>query len=177
MAAIERELAGRIAHGDPAAFNELIHCCQAEVFNVALRMLGNREDAEDASQDTFLRAYRAIHSFDPQRPPGPWLKKIAVNVCLNRLNRRGTETLEDKEPVLSIEAGPESQTITGERNREIRQALLSLPPHYRAAIELRHFQGLSYAEMAEVLNRPISFVKSDLFRARKILAERLKEKR
>jgi RNA polymerase sigma-70 factor (ECF subfamily) len=177
MASIDRELALCVARGDPDAFGELIHVYQAEVFNAALRMLGNRQDAEDAAQETFLRAYRAIHSFDPQRPPGPWLKKIAVNVCLNRLERRGTLALEDEDLVSTQEPGPETRSLDGERRAEIRHALLSLPPRYRAAIELRHFQDLSYAEMAEALGRPMSFVKSDLFRARKLLAKRLKDMR
>jgi RNA polymerase sigma factor (sigma-70 family) len=70
--------------------------------------------------------------------------------------------------------GPESQTVQREQNRQVQAALLALPPRYRAAIELRHFQGLSYAEMAETLNRPLGDIKSDLFRARKQLAKILR---
>ena len=169
----ERDLAQRAVQGDREAFGGLVQCHQAGVYNVAYRMLGECKEAEDAVQETFLRAYRAIHTLDPQRPPGPWLKKIAVNVCLNWLERRGTLTLVDETSLSGLDPGPESQILQREQNRQIRLALLSLPPRYRAAIELRHFQELSYAEMAETLNRPLSDIKSDLFRARKLLAEKL----
>jgi RNA polymerase sigma-70 factor (ECF subfamily) len=171
----EHNLAQRAAQGDREAFGGLVACHQAGVFNVAYRMLGEHRDAEDATQETFLRAFRAIHTLDPQRPPGAWLKKIAVNVCLNRLERRGTLALEDDEALPANDPGPESQTVAREQSRQIRSALLALPARYRAAIELRHFQELSYAEMAETLNRPISDVKSDLFRARRLLAEILRK--
>jgi RNA polymerase sigma-70 factor (ECF subfamily) len=171
----EHDLAQRAAQGDREAFGELVSCHQGGVYNVAYRMLGEHLDAEDATQETFLRAFRAIHTLDPQRPPGAWLKKIAVNVCLNRLERRGTLTLEDDEALPANDPGPESQTIAREQNRMIRSALLTLPARYRAAIELRHYQELSYFEMAETLNRPLSAIKSDLFRARSMLAKILRK--
>jgi RNA polymerase sigma-70 factor (ECF subfamily) len=171
----EHDLAKRAAQGDREAFGELVASHQAGVYNVAYRMLGERRDAEDATQETFLRAFRAIHTLDFQRPPGAWLKKIAVNVCLNRLERRGTLTLEDDEALPTNDPGPESQTIAREQNHLIRAALLSLPARYRAAIELRHYQELSYVEMAETLNLPLSDIKSDLFRARSMLAKNLRK--
>ena len=115
----ERDLAQRAAQGDREAFGGLVKCHQAGVYNVAYRMLGECREAEDAAQETFLRAYRAIRTLDPQRPPGPWLKKIAVNVCLNRLERRGTLTLEDETASPAIDPGPESQTIEREQNRQV----------------------------------------------------------
>jgi len=171
----ERDLAQYAAQGDREAFGGLVKYNQVGVFNVAFRMMGECREAQDATQETFLRAYRAIRTFDPQRPPGPWLKKIAVNVCLNRLERQGTLTLDDETTVPSPDPGPESQTIEREQNRQVRAALLGLPPRYRAAIELRHFQELSYTEMAETLHRPLSDIKSDLFRARKLLADILRQ--
>jgi RNA polymerase sigma-70 factor, ECF subfamily len=172
----ERDLAQRATQGDREAFGGLVQCHQAGVFNVAYRMLGECREAQDATQETFLRAYRAIRTFDSHRSPGPWFRKIAVNVCLNMLERKRTLTLEDETTIPGQDPSPESQTIHRERNRQIRLALFSLPPRYRAAIELRHFQELSYAEMAETLNRPLSDIKSDLFRARKLLADKLQRK-
>jgi RNA polymerase sigma-70 factor (ECF subfamily) len=171
----ERDLARRACQGEREAFGELVRCHQAGVYNVALRMLGEQREAEDAAQETFIRAFRAIRSLDPERPPGPWFRKIAVNACLNRLERQGTLELEDEASLPSPDPGPEPQIIQRERSRLVRAALLKLPPRYRAAIELRHFQGLSYTEMAEVLDRSLSDVKSDLFRARKSLAKILKD--
>lgn len=169
----ERDLAQRASQGDREAFGELVRLHQTGVYNTAYRMTGNRQEAEDTAQEAFLRAFRAISSLDPSRPPGPWFRKIAVNVCLNRLEKRQTLPLEEM-LATSTDPGPESQTIEREYSRQVRTALASLPPRYRAAIELRHFQELSYAEMAETLGRPLSDVKSDLFRARKMLAERIR---
>jgi len=171
----DSELARRAARGDREAFGELVRCHQTGVFNVAYRLLGERRDAEDAAQEAFLRAYRAIRTLDPSRPAGPWLKKITVNVCLNRLERRESLQLEDDAALREPEPGPEPRAIEQERSRDIRRALLSLPRRYRAVIELRHFQELSYAEMADTLDRPLSDIKSDLFRARKLLAQALQE--
>ncbi len=177
----DRDLASKAVHGNHEAFGELVRRHQNGVFNTAFRMTGNRQDAEDTTQEAFLRAYRAIVSLDPTRPPGPWFRKIAVNVSLNRLEKRPALPLDDEHLFTHpstqrmIDPEPESQTIEHERSREIRNALLTLPPRYRAVIELRHFQDLSYAEIAETLSRPVSDVKSDLFRARKLLAEELKE--
>lgn len=173
----ERNLAQRAARGERDAFGELVRCHQAGVYNVACRMLGERRDAEDAAQEAFIRAYRAIGSLDPDRPPGPWFRAIAANVCLNRLERRETLAIEDEDLVPDADPGPESQVLERERSRQVRAALLSLPPRFRAAIELRHFQGLSYSEMAATLDRPLSDVKSDLFRARRLLSTCLRELR
>ena len=171
----ERDLAERAARGDLEAFAALIRAHQAQVFNVALRMLGERREAEDATQDAFVRAFRSFGHFDLRLPPGPWLKKIAVNVCLDRLERRAERSLDEETAQVQVDPAPAPSVRAeqDERTRRIRQELSRLPPRYRAAIELRHYQGLSYAEMAEALGRPLSDVKSDLFRARKLLAERL----
>ncbi len=169
----ERDLAQRAAQGDREAFGELVRLHQAGVYNTAYRMTGNRQEAEDTAQEAFLRAFRAINSLDPSRPPGPWFRKIAVNACLNRLEKRQALPLEEMFAT-STDPGPESQTIEREYSRQVRAALASLPPRYRAAIELRHYQELSYAEMAETLGCPLSDVKSDLFRARKMLAKRIR---
>ncbi|KAF0107429.1 MAG: RNA polymerase sigma-70 factor ECF subfamily [Anaerolineaceae bacterium] len=169
----ENALAQRAAQGDRDAFGELVRLHQAGVYNAAYRMLGERRDAEDAAQEAFVRAFRSIRTLDPSRPPGPWFRKIAVNVCLNRLERREPQQLDDYLPVPSPDPGPEPQAVERERSRQVRAALLTLPPRYRAAIELRAFEELSYAEMAEALGRPLSDVKSDLFRARRMLAKKL----
>jgi RNA polymerase sigma-70 factor (ECF subfamily) len=174
----DRDLALRAIRGDSAAFGELVHCHQTQVFNVAYRLLGNRPDAQDAAQETFIRAYRALASFDPSRPLGPWLKRIAVNVCLNRLeaDRTAPLALDDDDESIGPHPGPgpEELTLARESNERVRAEILRLPPRYRAVIELRHWQDLSYVEMAEALRCPLSDVKSDLFRARKLLAQRLK---
>ena len=177
----DRDLALKAVRGDHEAFGELVRRHQTGVYNTAYRVTGNRQDAEDAVQETFIRAYHSIGSFDPARPPGPWFRKIAVNVCLNRLENHPALPFDEevlaRQPTIfdRVAPAPESQTIERERSSKIISALLTLPPRYRAVIELRHFQELSYTEIAKNLDRPLSDIKSDLFRARKILAERLKE--
>lgn len=170
-----------------AAFGELVRRYQTAVFNVAYRLLGRRVEAEDAAQEAFLRAYRALDRFDLARPFAPWIKRITVNLCLNWLESAkgkpqllATELSRDDQPVdmddwAQLAPSPEQTLVLEEQSTRLRQAILALPPNYRAAIELRHFQELNYEEMAEVLERPLSSVKSDLFRARKMLAEKLKE--
>ena len=121
----ESELAQRAVRGDREAFGELVRCHQAGVFNVAYRLLGERREAEDAAQEAFLRALRAIGRLDPSRPAGPWLKKIAVNVCLNRLEHSGASDLGDEAAVAAPDPGPESRVIAREGERELRLALLN----------------------------------------------------
>jgi len=179
MSTDDQSLAERARQGDADAFGELVSRHQAAVFNVAYRLLGIREDAEDAAQEALWRAYRGFGGFDTSRPLAPWLKQIAVNVCLSRLEawRPEADLPEDDErlPASPAEDDPEQAAQAGELNARLRAEILRLPPRYRAVIELRHFQELSYDEIAAALDRPLSNVKSDLFRARKWLARRLKD--
>ena len=184
----DRELILATRQGELRAFEILVRRHQASVFNVAYRMFGNRRDAEDAAQDTFLRAFRALDTFDENRPLVPWLKRIAINVCLNRLEKErvrpvvtATDVKRSNQERASMDdwrharPSPEQEAVANEAAGQVRAMILRLPPPYRAVIELRHFQGLSYKEMAKTLDRSIGNVKSDLFRARKILAQMLNE--
>lgn len=173
----ESELARRAARGDKASFAEIIRLHQQAVYSVAYRMLGNVSDAEDAAQDAFIRAYKFFDKFDLNRPLAPWLKRITVNVCLNRLNAEKNESsLEDNlPPPKDPQPGPEAQVTIRQRKERVHNEILNLSPRYRAVIELRHYQELSYEEIAKELDSPLSTVKSDLFRARKLLASRLKD--
>jgi len=173
----ERELVRRAKAGDHDAFAEIVNGHQQAVFNVAYRLLGNVADAEDSAQEAFIRAYQFLGTFDLERPIAPWLKRIAANVCLNRLEgQRAFSVLDDElAPLPDPNAGPEALSVARHRDERIRFELSRLPPRYRAVIELRHFQDLSYEEIASELKRPLSDIKSDLFRARKLLAEQLKD--
>jgi RNA polymerase sigma-70 factor (ECF subfamily) len=177
--AAERTLALRARQGEQDAFGELVCLHQTDVYNVALRLLGSPQEAEDAAQETFLRAWRYFAQYDLERPLGPWLKRIAANVCFQRLNRIPPEESgpdqDDPHQPAAPDLPPEAETLSRERDRRIREEILRLPPRYRMVIELRHFQELSYDEIAASVKRPLSDVKSDLFRARKMLAERLKD--
>lgn len=173
----DRALVLRVRRGEDEAYGELVRRYQRSVFNVCYRLLGERREAEDLTQEAFLRAYQRLDTYDETRPFGPWVRRVAANLCLNHLSRRRPPQMPlDDEFDLPQEGGsvdPEASRVRAERAEAVRQAVLALPPHYRAVIELRHFQGLRYAEIAEALGLPLSDVKSHLYRARRELARRL----
>jgi RNA polymerase sigma-70 factor (ECF subfamily) len=169
----------RCKNSDVEAFGELVKRYQQAVFNVCFRMLQERRDAEDLTQETFIRAYRRLETFDIERPFGPWIRRVATNLCLNYLEKRYVPHMpldeERDQPTKSTSIGTEEISIKVEVQNRVRAAIMELPSKYRAVIELRHYQALNYAEISETLNIPMSDVKSHLFRARKRLAERLKD--
>ena len=172
----DRDLILRARRGDAEgceAFGELVTRYQSSVFNVSYRMLHERGEAEDLAQEVFIRAYDRIHTFDIEREFGPWIRRVAANLCLNHLEGQKITTELDNERDADPAQRPESVVELKERSDQIRGALASLPTHYRIVVELRHYQELSYEEIAEELKIPLSDVKSHLFRARKILAEKL----
>ena len=172
----DRDLILRARRGDAKAeaFSELVTRYQTGVFNVCYRILHERGEAEDMTQESFMRAYDRINTFDLEREFGPWIRRVAANVCLNHLSsQRPTSELEEERDA-DESRKPEAVVEVRERSEQIRQALASLPANYRIVIELRHYQEMSYDEIAAELKIPLSDVKSHLFRARKILAEKLK---
>jgi RNA polymerase sigma-70 factor (ECF subfamily) len=170
----DRDLAIRARRGEAEAFGELVLRYQTSVFNVCYRLLGERRDAEDLAQEAFIRAYQRLAAFDAERPFGPWMRRVAANVCLNRLQLNVPIVVPLDEERDEDSAGtPETVHDQAERAELLRSALVALAPHYRAVLELRHFQEMSYDEIAATLNLPVSDVKSHLFRARKILVEKL----
>jgi RNA polymerase sigma-70 factor (ECF subfamily) len=174
----DQVLVRRTRAGEVEAFGDLVRRYQQSVFGVCYRLLGERTVAEDLAQEAFIRAFQRLESFDDTRPFGPWMRRLAANLCLNHLDaRRQALVLLDDEQDADLEAEPVGDPVAAreaaEQSEALRAALLSLPPHYRAVVELRHFQELSYGEIAETLKLPVSDVKSHLFRARKLLAQRL----
>jgi len=175
----DRELALRTRRGESEAFGELVQRYQSSVFNICYRLLGERREAEDLTQEAFVRAYQRLDRFDAERPFGPWMRRLAANLCFNRLKVKRMVSLpidDERDGLLPDNASqnnPELVHLQAERAESIRAALLSLPPHYRAVIELRHFQDMSYAKIAEHLEIPLSDVKSHLFRARRLLEKKL----
>jgi len=185
----DREVVRLARGGDVQAFGVLARRHQAAVFNVCLRMMGTIAEAEDMAQESMLRAHRKLDLFDPERPLVPWLRRLAANVCLNQLQRSGPEVISFEEARRARRAregrqaraggargvDPESGALNAERAAALRAAIAALPPHQRAVVELRHFQDLTYNEIVDVLGMKLSDVKSDLFRARRELARRLRE--
>jgi RNA polymerase sigma-70 factor (ECF subfamily) len=169
----DRDLILRARRGESDAFGELVTRYQTGVFNVCYRVLHERGEAEDMAQETFMRAYDRLNTFDLEREFGPWIRRIAANLCLNFLESRKAVLPLDEERDRDQTQRPEKQVEVKERSEQVRNALASLPANYRVVVELRHYQELSYEEIANELNIHLSDVKSHLFRARKLLAEKL----
>jgi RNA polymerase sigma-70 factor (ECF subfamily) len=181
----ERRLIERSLAGDEAAFGQLVERHQGIVFNIAYRMLGNRQEAQDVAQEAFWRAYRGLGGFDLSRPLAPWLYRIVTNLSLNRLQRNPPPAVSldaplpgqpENAPPLPVPdpgAGPSDRLLQAEAQAQIRRAILDLPPADRVVVELRHFQGLSYEEIAALTGATLSSVKSRLFRARRRLRDGL----
>ena len=157
--------------GDPEAFGVLVTRYQRVMYTVALRMLGNSEDARDATQDAFVKAYQRLATFDTRYRFYSWMYRILVNECLNVTRDRRTE-----EPLgIDLAGGgdPFDTTLGTQRRTQIEAALLRLTPEQRAVTVLRHFAGQSYGEIAEALAVPEKTVKSRLYTARQRLGEML----
>lgn len=170
----EHELIRLARRGDAEAFGELVARHQETVFSIAYRLTRTRQEAEDVAQDAFIKAYQALDRFDLERPFVPWLHRITTNTALNCIRRRRPEAELVEETLLADPApGPEARTVASEESARLRAAVAMLPPNYRAAIDLRHFQGFSYREISDALNVPLSDVKSWLFRARRRLRDAL----
>ena len=177
----EGALLEKVQQGDLEAYGLIIQDYQKSVFNVCYRVLGNKQEAEDLTQEAFIRAYRQINRFDTSRPFGPWVRTLAANLCYNHLKkaRPVQAPLEDERHQLhsSLSDNPEAVLEINQEHRSLYEALWKLPEIQRVSLELRHFQDLSYQEMAEVLNLPLNTVRSHLYRARQKLADLLEEKK
>jgi len=164
----EEVLLDRCLEGDGGAFGKLIDRYQRVLYNVSLRMVGNREDALDITQTVFLKAYENMGSFDRRHKFFSWIYRIMINETLNHLSKRKrTEPLE--ETLESGATGPEEECSRLEECERIQTALLELSHDYRQVIVLRHFADLSYEEMSGVLEVPEKTVKSRLHTARQLL--------
>ena len=149
------------ARGDARAFSQLVREHSSLVYRVALRMLGDR-DAQDASQEVWIRAWRNINDFRGASTFSTWLYRITMNTCLNireKELRRERRELRDEIPLLpeldsNFESNPEATTLSRERKGELLTALQSLRPEHRAALVLRHLEDLGYREISEVLEVP-----------------------
>jgi RNA polymerase sigma-70 factor, ECF subfamily len=153
--------------GDTASFRPLVERYQRVLFSVALRMLGDREDAADATQTAFLRAYEKLASYDRCNKFFSWLYRILVNECLNV--RRGQRQTVPVDVGIAAPDGPLEELEAAERRARVQAALLRLPREQREVVVLRHFADLSYADIADVLELPEKTVKSRLYAARQQL--------
>lgn len=175
MIQIKAEVIDQAQRGNSQAFAELVETCQRSVYNLCYRMLGDPEEAEDAAQETFLRAYGHIRHYDRQRSFSTWLLAIAAHHCIDQLRRRRLSFVSiDSTPQLDppdLSPGPEAAFHQSEEQRRVRRLLSCLAPPDRAAVVMYYWYDFSYEEIAEALSLTVSAVKSRLHRARLALAQ------
>jgi RNA polymerase sigma-70 factor, ECF subfamily len=176
--ASEAELVSRAKNGERNAFSELV-CLHAQgVRNVIYRLCGDAQVADDAAQETFIRAWLHLASYRPQTSLRNWLYRIAVNAATDMLRKEKRilpNALEDL-PLSDPQPGPEALFSQEERATLVQKAVLSLPDACRAVLVLREYEELSYHEIADALDIPMGTVMSRLNYARKLLKEKLEQK-
>ncbi len=178
------ELIRRITGGEPELFEQLVLAHQKTVYNLALRMTRNPEDAQDCAQEAFLKAYRSLHLFRGESGFSSWLYRLTTNVCLDFLRKRSRReevslTYEDEDaqsaeiPIADERFSPEAALEKKELRQALQEGLETLPPEFRQVLLLREVGGLSYEEIGRELALEEGTVKSRIFRARKKLARHL----
>ena len=176
----EQDWVRRARAGDETAFTALVETYQTAIYNLCYRMLGEAGEAEDAAQETFLRAYTQLSSYDPTRSFKTWLFSIANHHCIDRLRKRRLTWLSLDDPLPPHPAlqeptpGPEEASVRREQTEALQALLAKLSPDDRTVIVMRYWYDFSYEEIAEATRSTVSAVKSRLHRARGSMAEMIK---
>lgn len=177
----EAELLKSAKAGSLPAFEELVLCYEKKIYNYCHRMTNNSHDAEDLTQEVFIRVYRSLRSFKGSSQFTTWVYRIAHNICIDRYRRAripfvslssgGFEDDERDMDLPSCDPSPEDKVISMEEQQMILKCITKLKPKYRSVIVLRDIQHFSYEEIADILNLPMGTVKSQISRARTTLRE------
>ena len=168
----DEELLSGFLKGDHAAFDELMTRHEDRIFGLCLRMLGSREDALDATQDTFLTVYRKGRQYSGRSKFSTWLYRVAINTChdhLRKRKRRQTMPIPEGSDLPDPSVGDQFDSV--ESRPDILTALASIPQDFRSAVMLVDIDGLALDEVAEIIGIPIGTVKSRTYRGRRLLAE------
>jgi RNA polymerase sigma-70 factor (ECF subfamily) len=163
------DLIALVLSGRGEAFGTLVERYERAVYHLAYRTLREVEEAKDACQEAWMKAYRALASFRPGAKFATWIFTICYRVCCDRLAKRNRFTGEEPPDVADPGAGPENAFVASEDVARLRAAIAALPEKYRAVITLFHLQGKQYDEIAAVLGLPLGTVKTHLFRAKDLL--------
>ena len=180
----DKALVARARQGDEKAFRVLLHKYERPVFNICLRMMRNREEAQDLAQEAFAKVFAMLERYNPTFAFSNWLFKITSNLCIDSTRKRRLETYPMDSPIQSEQGemerqyespddDPEKIAIKSERMVLLSAAIEELPPHYKVMIVLRHQQDLTYEEIATTLDVPLGTVKARIHRAREMLKNRL----
>ena len=168
----DQALVERCLRGERKALEELVGQYERPIYNAAYRILGNPDDAADATQVVFMKAFEHLGQYDPKYKFFSWIYRIAVNEAINQLKRgRKQQPLDDTE--VAGTRGPEATAEAGDLYREIQDGLMGLTEDYRTVVVLRHFSDCSYRQISEILQIPEKTVKSRLYSARQVMKETL----
>lgn len=181
----EMELIAQSQQGNMEAFEQLVIKYERKVYTIAYKYMGNHEDASDLAQEAFIKAYQSIGSFRQEAGFGTWIGRITANKCLDELRRRKRQPhssldeeleLEDHQVKLQLKdpnPSPLEETERKETAAYLQNLINELKPEYKEVILLREFEGLSYEEIAQILNCSLGTIKSRISRARNYLKERI----
>ncbi|MEG6611909.1 sigma-70 family RNA polymerase sigma factor [Pseudoclostridium thermosuccinogenes] len=184
----EKDLLKKARNGDIEAFEQLIEDYQKRVFNIALRMIGNYDDANELAQEVFIRIFKSIKDFKEESSLSTWIYRITTNVCLDEIRKRKNKNVVSLDEEVKLEEGdlqrqvedtrptPDVIAEKNEVRKLVKDAIMSLPEEQRTVIILRDIQGFSYEEIAKIMKCPEGTVKSRINRSRQILRDRLKPK-
>jgi RNA polymerase sigma-70 factor (ECF subfamily) len=181
----EQRIIQRAKSGDRDAFAELVDLYKDKVYHVSYRMLGNQQEAEDVAQETFLRVYANLDNYDPQYKFSTWIYRIASNLSIDILRKRkknlsidaeitGAEGVDWHDRLADTSKGPEEEVLIDELQEEVQDAIMGLNPKYRAVMLLRYIEDLSLQEISEVVQLPISTIKTRIHRGREALRKKLR---
>ena len=181
---VDKQLVERVRRGDKRAFDLLILKYQHKIISIVGRYLGDRNDVQDVSQETFIKAYRAIPNFRGESAFYTWLYRIAINTAKNHLvskSRRPPNIdididdgeFQDSSAVLRDNESPQASLATKQMEEVIFRAIENLPEELRVAVTLREFEGLSYEEIARIMDCPVGTVRSRIFRAREAIEQKI----
>lgn len=182
----DRGLVAAAKKGDPRAFETLLKKYRKSVYYMLLKMVKNADDAEDLTQEAFAKAFNSIEKFDSKFAFSTWLFRIATNNCIDFIRKKRVQTVSIDQPVEGDDGSsmrfdirddnldPNEFMLKKQRKRYLEMAIKRLPEKYRILVELRYFRELSYEEVANELQIPLGTVKAQLFRARELLNQELK---
>ena len=187
MKSANSELITKAIEGDEAAYKNLLENYRGAIYNLLYKMVRNKEETEDLVQEAFMKAFKALPSFNEEYAFSTWLYKIAVNNCIDHMRKKKLQTYSINKPVQSKDGeldrefpdtsmSPDKSLLSEERASIIETAIDELPENYKTAIILRHSEEKSYEEISKILDIPLGTVKARIFRAREMLKKKLKGK-
>jgi RNA polymerase sigma-70 factor, ECF subfamily len=184
MDALVNKRIEQVLKGNQNAYSDIVDLYQHKLYQICYRMLGNKQEAEDITQEAFIRAYINLHTFDQKRKFSTWIYRIATNLCIDRIRKKkpdyyldaevaGTEGLDMYSQIAIDEALPEEQLEKMELQDRIQYEISRLPEKYRSVIVLKYIEELSLQEISEILDMPLGTVKTRIHRGREALRQQL----